>query len=277
MSDYKILIVDGPYLFHRSYHAPYKLTTKSGLNSKTIHSFMRTLRSLHKKYKPDTTAIAWESPGTKSWRRQIYPDYKPEKSFPTDVKEEIEDLQLFLHLLNIKQFYSPGNEADDVIAVLATKYTKKPTLIFTTDKDIMQIVNDRPIHITTKKEEFDTAAVINKYGVFPNQIPDYLALVGDTSDHIKGINKIGEKKAQKLLDEYSHIEYIPKEKFPNEYHDFLKAQINKKITALNYDANIKNLFQNGFKTHQTIGTILKKYELEKMSEEIRSYKKIGGK
>lgn len=100
MMDYKYLLVDGPYLAHRSYLAPYRLYTDTGVDGTMIHSFMRTLNSLRKKYHPEKIIITWESHGTESWRRKEYPKYKPSSKKHTKVFwNNIKDVQTLLHLL----------------------------------------------------------------------------------------------------------------------------------------------------------------------------------
>ena len=97
--NYDTLIVDGPYLAHRSYSAPYHLTTKAGLDSTMIHSFMRSLNAIRKKFPTKEIIVAWESHGTPSWRRGMLPTYKPGKTLEGAFVQEIKDLQILLHLL----------------------------------------------------------------------------------------------------------------------------------------------------------------------------------
>ena len=277
---YNTLLIDGPYLSHRSHCAPYNLTTSTGLNATAIHNFMRSLLSFYKKFKPETVAVCWESHGTPSWRRQLYADYKPAGTIDPDYLEELADIKILLHLLNIKQFYAPANEADDVLCTLVTKHTEhKSVVIFTRDKDIMQLVtsNIPPVHIYDGKEIFDEMKVFKKFGVFPYQICDYLSLVGDTVDNIPGVNGIGPKKATKLLEEHDTVEAIPIEDFPNGNDSFFQAIQAKQLIALNCEAQVKCVFTSDYATDLTLEKILDKYELESIKKDLSKYQAIGEK
>jgi len=258
------LIIDGPYLAHRSYGAPYKLTTTTGLDATMIHSFMRTLKSLYKQFKPKEIIIAWESHGTKSWRREMLPTYKPSSGKVTqEYIDELRDLQVLLHLLNIKQYYSPNNEADDVIGRLTTN-KKENILVYTVDKDIMQVVNQF-VHVWTGKEFVMEETVVAKFGVKPKQIPEYLAIVGDTSDNIKGLHMVGPKKALKFMNGEISINV----------EQLKKIQFNVRLTSLNCNCKLESIPNKNFKTDETLSSIMDKYELRKMKENIKEYKLLG--
>jgi len=273
MTNYDTLIVDGPYLSHRSYSAPYHLTTKAGLDATMIHSFMRSLNAIRKKFNPQQTIITWESHGTPSWRRQEYPSYKPGKSMDMVFIQELKDLQLLIHLLGVPQFYSPENEADDVIATLAVNNSDKEILIFTVDKDLTQLIN-KNTHVYDGHQIYETIDVQSKFGVTPDKIPDLLALCGDKADNIEGIEGIGIKKAAQIVNEYGCVENIP---FPIcSYSRINLSQYvvlrNKKLTLLNKKCELK-AFEPDRET--TIDAILDKYELKKMKLDIKEYSKIG--
>jgi len=238
------------------------------------------LLSFYKKFKPETVAVCWESHGTPSWRRQLYADYKPAGTIDPDYLEELADIKILLHLLNIKQFYAPANEADDVLCTLVTKHTEhKSVVIFTRDKDIMQLVtsNIPPVHIYDGKEIFDEMKVFKKFGVFPYQICDYLSLVGDTVDNIPGVNGIGPKKATKLLEEHDTVEAIPIEDFPNGNDSFFQAIQAKQLITLNCEAQVKPVFTSDYTTDLTLEKILDKYELESIKKDLSKYQAIGEK
>jgi len=275
---YKTLIIDGPYLTHKSHSAPYRLSTSDGLDATIIHSFIRSLNYMRKKFNPEKIFITWESHGTDSWRKKEYPDYK---SSTTPIArmyiDEIKDLQILLHLFGVKQYYSPRNEADDVIARLTTLEIK-PILIHTTDKDIMQLVNDY-VHIWTGKEIFDSEKVNEKYGVYPKYIPDLLALAGDKADNIKGIDGVGFKKASKMINKEGMIEQMGFSSCLSNitYSIDIRNRVikNKRLTQLNYNCNLLEIPHPDFKTEFTIETLMDKYNLKKMKEKIEEYKLMG--
>jgi len=271
--NYDTLIVDGPYLAHRSYSAPYHLTTKAGLDSTMIHSFMRSLNAIRKKFPTKEVIIAWESHGTPSWRREMLTTYKPGKPLDGAFIQEIKDLQILLHLLGITQYTANNNEADDVIATYVATNPSKNILIFTVDKDIMQLVNGTT-HVYDGHTIYDEAAVMAKFDVLPDKIPDILALAGDKADNIEGIEGIGLKKAAQIVKEYGCVENIP---FPIcSYTKINLSQYivlkNKKLTLLNKQCELKPIVPEAT---TTIEAILDKYELKKMKVDIKEYGKMG--
>ena len=210
--NFETLIVDGPYLAHRSWGAPYKLTTQDDRDSTMIHTFLRSLNSLRKQFNPSQIIIARESPGTPSWRKEISSSYKGRRIMVNpEYVIELEDLQKLLCLLNIPQYMSPGNEADDVIARLSISINdlkvKYPIVVFTVDKDLMQLVGEN-LRVYDGKEFYDDVKVKAKFGVYPEHIPDLLAIAGDKSDNIQGLNGIGVKKAANLINKNGSVEDI---------------------------------------------------------------------
>jgi len=270
--NYNTLIVDGPYLAHRSYDAPYKLTTSTGRDATMIHSFIRSLNALRKQFNPNQIIIAWESPGTPSWRRKIYPAYKRTRGrLDNQYIYQLNDLQKLLHLFGVQQYSSYGNEADDVIATYAKIEKLKNNLIYTCDKDLMQLVTSNcHIYNDRKKDIIEISEVKEKFGIYPQQIPDLLAITGDKSDNIEGIARYGIKKAVKILKKYGYIEHISNKELVNRYRT--KLLINKKLTKLNKNCKLESYKFNG---NGTIESILNKYQLEKMKEKIDEYKLLG--
>lgn len=272
----KPIIVDGPFLAHRSYHAPYRLFTVKGTDGTMLHSFMRTLNALRKKYKPKKFIVAWESHGTVSWRRELYPNYKPKETHNKRKVfwDNIKDVQIFLYLLGVEQYYAPHNEADDVIATLVNNGYRN-SLVFTIDKDMMQLVDEKCHVCRSVKEEFGPKEVKKKYGVTPDKIPDLLAIWGDKIDSIEGINGYGIKKSNRILNKYGCIENIDESCTIHKYMNRMK--LNKKLTTLNKKCNLQSVPNKDFKTKETLESILDKYELVKMKENLSEIKLIGNK
>jgi len=263
---YKTLIVDGPYLAHRSYSSPYRLTT-GDLDATMIHGFIRTLNAKRKEFNPNKIIVAWESHGTPSWRRELVSTYKPGKQLNKQFISSQEDLKVLLYLLNVTQYYSPCNEADDVIArLILDKQTEFPVLIYTPDKDIMQTIGES-VHIHNGKQIFKSEDVKEKFGVWPEDIPKFLAIVGDDADNIIGVKGIGPKKAAKYI-----YEEDKKDCSLRKYKEQIK--LNEKLTKLNYGCELKKL---EIKTEHTIESLLNKYRLKSIQAKIEEYKKIGQK
>lgn len=260
--NYDILLIDGPYLAHRSYCAPFKTTTSTGLQSHAILSFMNTFLMLQKKFQPKRIVVAWESYGTPSWRREIYSTYKPSKGCDSSFIDQTKDIMNLLFALNIPQYNAPNNEADDVIAHFTSKYKDIPTLIYTVDKDLMYLISHN-VNIYNGKQICDINYVKKKLGIDPLKIPDLLALVGDKADNIKGIPKYGYKRASKLLQEYHRLRFIPRPTFSEDEWKTLEKNI--KITRLNYDCDLI-LYKP--KKEYTIEDICNKYELKNLKEKL---------
>jgi len=277
--NYETLIVDGPYLAHRSYDAPYRLTTSTGRDATMIHSFIRSLNSFKKQFGPKQIIITWESPGTPSWRRKLYPAYKGVRGkLDQQFIFQQEDLQKLLYLFGVKQYNSYGNEADDVMGRLSIDINniKYPIVIFTCDKDIMQLVG-KQLHIYDGKKFYDIDAVKEKFLVYPEQIPDLLAIAGDKSDNIKGLDNVGYKKAAKLIEKYGDVEHINIVSCSRNvvYNERTKNRLmlNKRLTKLNFGCTLGDIPRK--KVNTTIEAILDKYQLKKMKESIKEYKLMG--
>jgi DNA polymerase-1 len=269
---YKYLLVDGPFLANRSGKAPYRLTTSGGIDSTMVHSFLRTMNSLRKKFSPSNVAVAWESHGTKPWRRDLYSSYKKKSTGCTEsFWNEVRDIQIFLYLLSVKQYYSIGNEADDVIANLVSNGCAK-SVIFTADKDLMQLVSEN-CHVYDGDILYDVKKVEKKYLVEPKKIPDLLAICGDKADNIDGIKSYGFRKASKLLEYYGKIEDIPDDS--TIYKCLSKLILNKKLTTLNCKCQLEEIPSRNFKTNETLVSLLNKYELNSIKENISEYMLLG--
>ena len=261
---YNSLLIDGPFLSYKSYSAPYKLTTSGGLDATLIHTFFRSLNALKKRFSPSKVAVAWESYGTSSWRKEEYPGYKKGRKRMGNVYwESLVDVQSFLYLLGIEQFYAAHNEADDVIGKLVGD---GKTVIFTNDKDLMQLVNDN-VFVWDGKMLFDAKEVKKKYLVEPYQIPDLLAMWGDHTDNIEGLKGYGRVKSAKVLRTYGDVEHIPEFEIIYKYRK--KLLFNKKLTMLSNDCTLRVMPKG--KVNDTIDSILDKYELKQIKETISEF------
>ena len=248
----KKIIIDGPFIAHRSFLAPTKFTTSTGLDSTLINIFFKSLNKIARDYPSHKLIITWESHGTVQWRRKLYPKYKPERPFDLQYVGQLLDIKNILYNESIPQFYAPANEADDVIGTLIDK---DETLIYTVDKDMFQFVNDStPVKIVTKNEIFDEAATFEKFGITPSQIPLFLALKGDGSDGIPGIHGVGPKKAINYLSYYPNIDLTPEQ--------FKEVELYHQLTKINTKAPIKPFIPQ--KINSTI-SIVEKYELKTFS------------
>ena len=223
-----LVLVDGSsYLFRAFYALPSSLTSPDGMQTNAIHGVLNMLDRLRKDYQPDHMIVVFDAKG-KTFRNDLYPEYKATRPpMPDELREQIEPLYEIVEAQGYPMIIMPGVEADDVIGTMSVGYDGD-VIISTGDKDMAQLVNDRVSLINTMSNTFfDRQGVIDKYGVPPERIRDYLALMGDTSDNIPGVPKVGPKTAVKWLNEYGSLENIMAnaEKFKGKVGENLRASL----------------------------------------------------
>ena len=205
------VLVDGSSYLFRAYHALPPLTNSKGEATGAIVGVINMLRKLIEEYRPKHVAVVFDAPG-KTFRDDLYAEYKSHRPpMPDDLREQIQPIHDIVRAMGLPLLVVEGVEADDVIGTLAHQAGEQGmnTLISTGDKDMAQLVNDHVTLINTMTDTvMDREAVIDKFGVAPEQIIDYLALVGDSADNIPGIPKCGPKTAAKWLAEYPTIDEL---------------------------------------------------------------------
>jgi DNA polymerase-1 len=212
MVDKKLLVlVDGSSYLFRAFHALPPLTNSSGQPTGAVVGVINMLRKLMAEQDPDYIGVVFDAPG-KTFRDKIYAEYKAHRPpMPDDLRAQIEPLHAIIRAMGMPLVIEPNVEADDVIGTLAVEAQKAgmKTLISTSDKDLAQLVNDDITLVNTMSETVtDTGGVVERFGVRADQIIDYLALVGDSSDNIPGVHKCGPKTAVKWLGEYDNIDNL---------------------------------------------------------------------
>lgn len=210
----KIFLIDGSSYLYRAFHAMPPLSTSSGLPTGAVKGVVNMLRNLRKE-NPDAYYLSIFDAKGKNFRHEIYKDYKANRPpMPEDLREQLSPLKEICNAMGMPVIEIPKVEADDVIASLADLGSKQgiPIIISSLDKDLMQLVDDPLIKMmnTMNNQIYDVAGVQEKFGVHPNQIIDYLAIVGDSSDNIPGVPKVGPKTAAKWLNEFKNLEGIIK-------------------------------------------------------------------
>ncbi|MCU7920970.1 MAG: DNA polymerase I [Candidatus Thiodiazotropha sp. (ex Epidulcina cf. delphinae)] len=205
------ILVDGSSYLFRAYHALPELSNSQGEPTGAIVGVLNMLRRLLNDYRPDYITVVFDAPGG-SFRNEIYPEYKANRPpMAEDLRCQIEPLHEIIRAMGLPLIVAPGVEADDVIGTLAREATEQglKTLISTGDKDMAQLVNEQVTLINTMSETLtDVKGVEAKFGVMPEQIIDYLALVGDSVDNIPGVPKCGPKTAAKWLGAYGDLDNL---------------------------------------------------------------------
>lgn len=227
-----LVLVDGSYYLFRAYHAMPRLTNANNEPTGAIYGVINMLRRLIKDERPDYFAVVFDAKG-KSFRNERYPEYKANRPpAPDDLVVQIEPLHEIIRALGVPLLLVDNVEADDVIATLATRAANAgiKTLISTGDKDLAQIVDDN-IHLvnTMNNTRYDRDGVMEKYGVPPERIVDYLALIGDSADNVPGIPKVGPKTAAKWLGEYGSLDQVvaAADRFPGKIGEYLRENLSQ--------------------------------------------------
>lgn len=206
-----LILVDGSSYFFRAFHALPPLTTAKGQPTGAIYGVANMVRRLAKDYHSNQIAVVFDAKG-KTFRDELYPAYKANRPpMPVELSSQFQPLLNVLGAMGFPLLMVDGVEADDVIGTLARQATEAglPVVISTGDKDMAQLVNQHVTLVNTmSREKLDVAGVTEKFGVTPEQIIDYLALVGDTSDNVPGVNKCGPKTAAKWLNQYQTLDNL---------------------------------------------------------------------
>ena len=208
-----IILVDGSSYLYRAYHALPPLTTSKNQPTGAIKGVISMIKRVLIDHPDSPLAVVFDAKG-KTFRHDMYSEYKANRPpMPEDLVQQIEPIHRIISLMGIKLIMISGVEADDVIGTLAEQARQKRlnTVISTGDKDMTQLVCDNVSVVNTMSGELlDENGVMKKFGVGPELITDYLALIGDKSDNVPGVDKVGPKTAVKWLNEYKNIEGIKK-------------------------------------------------------------------
>lgn len=206
-----LILIDGSSYLYRAFHALPPLTNSKGEPTGAVYGVINMLRKLIKDYQPQNIAVVFDAKG-RTFRDDLYEKYKAQRpSMPDELQAQIEPLHAIVRAMGLPLLMIEGVEADDVIGTLACQAIQlgMTTLISTGDKDLTQLVNEHVTLINTMTNKiYDRAGVIEKFGVPPECIIDYLTLVGDSSDNIPGVPNVGPKTAAKWLVQYSSLENL---------------------------------------------------------------------
>jgi DNA polymerase I len=273
------VLVDGSSYLYRAYYALPHLKNSDGEHTGAIYGVSNMLSKLLRTYNPSYLCVIFDAKG-KNFRHEIYDQYKANRSsMPIELSQQVSPIIDLIKSLGIKILQVPDVEADDVIATLASQNYKDniKVLISSGDKDLAQLVNSRVTLVNSMDEKIlDTNGVIKKFGVPPEKIFDYLVLVGDTSDNIPGVDKIGPKTAVSLLDKYDNLETIIQniDNIKGKVSENLSKSMDsiaiaKKLIELKKDVDI-NLDLEKYiiskRDESTLSDLTSKYQLKSLSD-----------
>ena len=251
----RIFIIDGSSYLYRAYHAMPPLTTSTGKPTGAVKGVTNMLMNLKKESEGSPIIVVFDAKG-KNFRHKVYDDYKSNRPpMPDDLREQLQPVKDICKAIGFPLLEVEGVEADDVIATLVSMARTKDfySVVSSLDKDLMQLVEDpfTTLMNTMTHKTFDETMVFEKFGVKPSQIRDMLALVGDSSDNIPGVPKVGQKTAAKWLNEFTDLQTIKAnaESFPgvvgNNLREFLpNLDRNIELVSLKSDLDLKTDFES---------------------------------
>jgi len=292
-----LILVDGSSYLYRAYHAFPPLTNSAGEPTGAMYGVLNMLRSLILQYQPTHAAVVFDAKG-KTFRDELFEHYKSHRPpMPDDLRAQIEPLHAMVRAMGLPLLAVSGVEADDVIGTLAREAEKvgRPVLISTGDKDMAQLVTPGITLINTMTNTvLGPDEVVTKYGVPPELIIDFLALMGDSSDNIPGVPGVGEKTAQALLQGlggldalYAQPERIAELSFRGAKTMAAKLEQNREVAYLSYQlATIKTDVALEQSCEQlevqppaadTLVELFKKYEFKRWTTDVESGKWLQAK
>ena len=211
MSGADLVLIDGSSYLYRAFHALPNLTNSAGEPTGALHGVLNMINKLVREQPGAHVAVVFDAPG-KTFRDDIFAEYKANRPpMPDDLRSQVEPILDAVRYMGLPLLQVEGVEADDVIGTLCRQAADQghSVLVSTGDKDLAQLVNDKVTLVNTMNDTvMDREAVKAKFDVWPEQIIDYLALVGDSSDNIPGVPKVGAKTAAKWLNAYESADGI---------------------------------------------------------------------
>jgi DNA polymerase-1 len=211
MRDADLVLIDGSSYLYRAYHALPKLSNSAGEPTGALHGVLTMINKFVREAPAERVAVVFDAPG-KTFRDEMYAEYKANRPpMPDDLRDQVEPLIDAVRAMGLPLLRVEGVEADDVIGTL-TRHGSEANLrvlVSTVDKDMAQLVSDNVTLVNTMSGQvLDRDGVKKKFDVYPEQIIDYLALVGDSSDNIPGVPRVGAKTAAKWLNQYPNADDI---------------------------------------------------------------------
>lgn len=272
MKQPQLILIDGSSYLYRAFYVPQlkRMQTTSGQPTGAVFGVINMIKSLNTEY-PESNIVAIFDAKGKNFRHELYQEYKANRpSMPDELRSQIEYVHAAVKALGLPLVAVPGVEADDVIGTYAKQASEagQTVLIASGDKDLAQIVNDKVNLIDTmKKVILDEAGVAEKFGVRPDQIIDYLTLMGDSSDNIPGVPKVGPKTAVKWIAEYGSLDGVIENadkiggKVGENLREFLpQLPLSKDLVTLRCELQVEPLLSELKQTEQDKDALIEIYQ-----------------
>lgn len=284
-----LLLIDGNALMHRAYHALPPFKTKSGIPTNAVYGFLSILNKALQDFKPYHVIVSFDTP-VPTFRKKMFKEYQSQRpKMEDELSQQFSTVKEALDAGHIVHLEKEGYEADDVIGTISRTFHANGdrVLILSGDKDILQLVNEKVFVVTPqlgfgKQVIYSKDEVIKRFGIKPEQIPDFKALMGDQSDNYKGAKGIGPKTAAKLLQEYGSIENIFKnlkiidgkiQKMLEDHKEnvLMSHKLATILTDVNLKVDIQKTTFKGF--DEELKEFLKKYEMYSLMNRIFNQRK----
>lgn len=283
MSQTPLVLVDASSYFFRAFHALPPLENSKGQPLGAVYGVVNMIKRLVKDYQPEHIAVVFDAKG-KTFRDDMYPKYKANRPpMPVELKAQFEPLIEVLDALGFPLLIIEGVEADDVIGTLAKRAGDEglDTVISTGDKDMAQLVNQHVSLINTMSDTaMDEKGVEDKFGVKPEAIVDYLALIGDKADNVPGVDKVGPKTAVKWLSEYKTIEGVMEnaDSIKGKVGENLRSSLDflplgKELVTIKCDVELKVDWQQLKKVDEDVERLATLYQTHEFNSWLRNLKK----
>src|SRR5690554_4220289 len=281
MANKTLYLVDGSSYLYRAFFVPNlrRLTSNDGHPTGVIYGVSNMIQRMLDEYKFEYMAVVFDAKG-KTFRHDMYKDYKATRPpMPDELRMQLQPTKDVIKAMGIPLIEIPHVEADDVIGTLAKKAEAQgiETLVSTSDKDLAQLVSKHVTLVNTMSDTvMDEAGVFEKFGVRPSQIIDYLALIGDSSDNIPGVNKVGPKTAVKWLAEYETVDNIIKHAsdFKGKVGEYLREGIDqlmlsRELVVIKQDCDVDYQigdFEIGQKDIKSLNEIGQQFNMKRFAE-----------
>ncbi len=267
----KLLLVDGHAVAYRAFYAIRNLRTRDGRPTNAVYGFINMLAQLRRQWQPSHAVVVFDG-GLPAERMALCPDYKAQReAMPEELRIQFDSISDYLQAARVGAYRVDGEEADDVLATVTAQATESgaAVLIATHDKDLLQLVTDvvQVVSPTKSEERLGPQEVKQKTGVYPDQIAEWLALIGDTADNISGVPGVGPKTAARLLGQfqsvpgiYAHLNDISQEKLRLNlaaHRDLVRR--NMQLTQLRRDVRVPADWQDWTWTEGDAGALLRFY------------------
>lgn len=274
-----LLVIDGDSFAHRTYHAlPKSIRRKDGKGAGAILGFANILLRLYEQEQPRAVLVGWDTLNAPTYRSELFPSYQSGREFDDELIEQLQALPSFVTACGFANAKAPGYEADDFLAAAAAKEERRKgtVLVASGDRDTFQLASDKTTIVYPVKAgemaRVGPAEVRKRYGVDPQQVPDFIALRGDPSDRLPGARGIGEKTAASLLRKHGTLEAVlGSGRFATQANDL---RLYRRIATMDATAPLPSLRAQG-PTWSRAADLAREWDLNRLADRLDVFANAG--